>query len=425
MYKIRYHSWLGELMLLLAFISVFSRPLMGLIRLPIFVLIDEVLLLISLLLITILLFVSPKVKTIFILTLSFFGYSILISLFFGLNRDVLEIVLQSLINVKFLILFLAYYWIFNNHLNLLYRFFQGVLLISVIGFVLNILLGTTFNDVFGIPGFFRHTGSIRYGGFVTPNHMAFLLAMYTGFKLKQISQTRNYLNANDWAIIFAIVVGIAFTDSRSAMLGVGLFLFFFYKDEMIKRARKFIAFTFLAIIVLILLGLFTNLYESIWINLKDSLRQDSYYIRGIMINLATQIGAIFFPIGSGAATFGSKFSDGSPVYEMLGVAHRVFFVEQAGIYDSNVASILGEYGIIGSAFYLYIFVRLKRLITSEEIKDGSRLLTGLFWVFSFYTLTNPTLTNNIYILVSIPVFAFLGAGSTVTRNNESENEVDK
>jgi hypothetical protein len=209
------------------------------------------------------------------------------------------------------------------------------------------------------------------------------------------------------------------------MLGVGLFLFFFYKDEMIKRARKFIVFTSLAIIVLILLGVFTNLYESIMINLKDSLRQDSYYIRGIMINLATQIGAIFFPIGSGAATFGSKFSDGSPVYEMLGVAHRVFFVEQAGIYDSNVASILGEYGIIGSAFYLYIFVRLKRFITSEDIKDGSRLLTGLFWVFSFYTLTNPTLTNNIYILVSIPVFAFLGAESTVTRNKELENEVNK
>ena len=40
------------------------------------------------------------------------------------------------------------------------------------------------------------------------------------------------------------------------------------------------------------------------------------------------------------------------------------------------------------------------------------MLNGLFWVFAFYTLTNPTLTNNVYILVSIPVFSFLSSGSS-------------
>ena len=412
MYKLRYDSLFGELMLLLAFVSIFNKPLMGLIRVPLFALIDEILLLISLFLLGVLFLISPRIKKIFLLTIGFLVYSIVISLLFGLNRNVLEITLQSLINVKFLIMFLAYYWIFKDNQDLLSRFFKWTLVISVAGLVLNIVLGTTFNDIFGLPPFIRPTGAIRYGGFVTPNHMAFLLAMFSGFWLKQVSLSRNYLNANDWAIIFAVSVGIIFTDSRSAMLGVAIFLFFFYKDELIKNAGKFIGFIALAGVLIFLIGAFTNLFESTWINIMDSLSQDSYYIRGIMINLSTQLSVIFFPIGSGAATFGSKFSDGSPVYELLGVAHRIFFVEQAGIYDSNVASLLGEYGIIGSVFYVYIFICLKRFLTKDDIKESPRMLNGLFWVFAFYTLTNPTLTNNVYILVSIPVFSFLSSGSS-------------
>ena len=105
MYKLRYDSLFGELMLLLAFVSIFNKPLMGLIRVPLFALIDEILLLISLFLLGVLFLISPRIKKIFLLTIGFLVYSIVISLLFGLNRNVLEITLQSLINVKFLIMF--------------------------------------------------------------------------------------------------------------------------------------------------------------------------------------------------------------------------------------------------------------------------------------------------------------------------------
>jgi hypothetical protein len=421
MFKLKYEALLGELMLIFAFLSIFNKPIIGLIKIPIFVLLDEVLLVLGLTLLLVFISFSSKVKKVFLLTLGFLLYSILISLWFGLNRSVLEIVLQSLINLKFLILFLAYFWVFKDKLYLLFRFFKVVVIISVLGLILNVILGTAFNELFGLPPFFRHTGFIRYGGFLTPNHMAFLLAMFVGFRLNNLSNKKRKIDYFEWSIIFASCLGIILTDSRSAMFGVAIFLFFYFKDEIFKKARMLLGFGFAAIILIVLFGAFTNLYESILINLRDSLREDSYYIRGIMINLASQISVIFFPLGSGVATFGSKFSDGSPVYEQLGVAHRVFFVEQAGIYDSNVASILGEYGIIGSAFYVYIFIHLKRFLLNFKKLENTRMLNSLFWVFLFYTITNPTLTNNIYILICIPVFAFFSQGS----DSEAELETSK
>ena len=54
---------------------------------------------------------------------------------------------------------------------------------------------------------------------------------------------------------------------------------------------------------------------------------ESGYIRGIMIVHGFQLFYDNFPVGTGAATFGSVLSAGSHVYDTLGLADMSFFPE--------------------------------------------------------------------------------------------------
>ena len=68
------------------------------------------------------------------------------------------------------------------------------------------------------------------------------------------------------------------------------------------------------------------------------------YIRVLMIYYGAQLGLMFFPLGAGAGNFGGVLSADSPVYRLLGVSDMNFFQGLSGIYDSNLAALIGEYG---------------------------------------------------------------------------------
>lgn len=402
--KSRYDILLDVVLLGLAFLSIYNKSIAGALGIPYLALLDEILLMVCILLLTGHWLMASKVKIIYLLVIAFFIYSVIISLIFGYNQDFSDVVIQSLINLKFVLLLLTFLIYFQKKLALVRKFFNVVLFVAILGIALNLVMGTVFNSIFDIPVSVRSNQALRFGGFLNPNQMAYLMAMYIGITLNRAKANTRFLTQTDWLKIAASLAIILLTDSRSAIIGVLFFFVAFYWEYLLKNARMFLSFFIVMVVSLLLFISFSNVISILLINLAGSFSLDSYYIRGIIINMAAQITYLHFPIGTGAATFGTVLSDNSPVYEYFGVAHRSFFLEKRGIYDSAFASILGEYGLVGIIFYGNIIYFLKRFIVRFSSMNKSIMLNALFMAFLFYSLTNPVLTNNIYIFLSIPIF---------------------
>ena len=117
----------------------------------------------------------------------------------------------------------------------------------------------------------------------------------------------------------------------------------------------------------------------------------SKYIRGIMIYNGFLLFLIYFPIGSGAATFGSVMSEGSIVYYELGIAGLEFFEDFWGVFDSNLAAILGEFGLIGVFVFGFLyFCCFKRVYSASKNKKVALPYLIIIFIFGLVVLiTNP------------------------------------
>jgi hypothetical protein len=404
MLKFKYDTLLGAIFLGLAFISIFNKPLIGIFKIGVFNYLDEIILVLCLLILSTVLFFTKKVKSIYLLVFGFFIYSVIISMLFGYNRNLGKVFLQSLINIKFFIFLLTFIALFQKKFTKIRTFFNYILAFALLGFILNVVLGSAFNHFFNIPIFKRPNLPMRYGGFLNPNHMAFLMVMTLGLIFNRAKKGTGLLTNKDWVLILGSILVILLTDSRTAIVGVFIFFVSFYWSYLLRNAKILSSFLLLTIVFALSLLLYTNMWETLMINIQGSFSLNSYYIRGIIMNMAVQINYLYFPIGTGAATFGSVLSEGSEVYEIFGVAKRSFFIEKRGIYDSSVASIMGEYGVIGIIFYYVFFKKLKLYLLDFTDAKKNYLINALLATFLFFSFTNPTFTNNIYILLSVPVF---------------------
>lgn len=377
--------------------SVFKGIFSWFFNTTIFEYLDEVIFLLSIGILLPTYLFSKKLKIIHFIILIFFIYSVLISVFFGYNDDFLRIVLQTLITIKFFIILLAFFSLFQDDLDLLKKFFSLVVKFAIVGLVIHLIFGVSFNNVVGVSTFARP--NLRYVGFFThPNHLAFLMIVVIGLILNTAKVETRILKISEWIkIVFAFLV-ILLTDSRTALLTAGLFFIAFYWKFLMRNYKILLGFMGVGIITVVLLLIYTDLYESISINIKDTFDLDSHYIRGNMIYLAATILWEFIPIGTGAASFGSVLSN-TKVYEMYDQAHRYYFINEIGIYDSNIASIVGEYGLIGIVFFVAMFIYLKRYLQSFTISKNNLISTFLL-IFLFYSITNPMLTNNLYVIIS-------------------------
>jgi len=418
MYRLKYTPLLGILFLSLSILSVFNKALSGLFSLEAFKYLDEVLTVFNLIVIGLVLALSKKVSQIYFWVFGFLVYSILISLFFGLNQNFTDIVVQSFITIKFFVFLLSFFLLFKDRRNLLRKYFRAILVIAVIGLVLNLLMGIAFNEFFDLQVFRRPNKLVRYAGFLQPNHIGFLMAMNIGLVLNDRAQEGNPVLKRDWVIFVLSILVILIADSRSAVIGVVIMFLAFYWEALRRNGKVFLYFFLSIVIGFVFLFNYTNMYETLLNNLSKGFDLNGHYIRGIMANMAGQITYQYFPIGTGAATFGSVLSGDSPVYEHFGVANKIFFKEKIGIYDSSIASILGEYGFMGFVIFFAMFMRLKRYMVKHSIVHNSNMIIGLLITLFFYSLTNPILTNNIYILISISVFISFACSNL---NNTTKN----
>lgn len=389
------------ILVLLCSLSVFYRVLSEITSLSIFRYLDEIIFFSVIVYLLFYYLTSKKVHIINLILLVFISYSVIVSLLFGFNKNLIDIFLQTLINVKFFILIIGFILIFKNNFKYLNLYFKVVFGIAFLSFFIHIISGVQFNNLFNISTFARP--NIRYSGFIAhPNHMAYLAVLYIGYILSKIKSSKTKINLNSFLQIFFCVAIIFLTDSRTSIIAAAIFFLAFYWDLLLKNALVLLYVFSTLSLSIVFLAVFTDVFDSIIQNIFQTFTLESTYIRGNMIYLSGLIFYQFFPVGTGAASFGSVMAN-NKVYEYYEQADRYYFANDIGLYDSNIASIVGEYGFIGLIFYILLFFYTYRYL-AKTFRTRGVMLKSVFFVFLFYTITNPMITNNVYILISLPVF---------------------
>ncbi len=393
--------------LTLSAFSIFKFFFKRITSIPFFDYAEETLLLFSFMVLFLNILKRRKLALVHIAVFFFLAYSIIISLLFGLNRELIDIVVQSVITIKFFIFLITFVLLFKDHMDELNKFFTLILTFAIIGVVLHLLLGTTFNSFYGVPTYARP--NLRYTGFFRhPNHLAYVGVIIIALTLDKVKKQSVNISTKGWLKILGGIAIIIMSDSRTALLAIAILFTSFYWEYAYKNVNVFFSFIFITMLTTFLLLIFTDLSQSIINNIEMSYSLKSHYIRGLMLYMSALLIVQYFPIGSGAGTFGSIFAHDSQVYKDFGVDKRYYFVEEWGIYDSNVASIIGEYGFIGIFLFLFLFTTAyKNLVFNFSGTKKSHMLKAMFWVFAFFCISNPMLTNSVYSLLSVPVFLII------------------
>lgn len=311
----------------------------------------------------------------FILALPFISivYTLIINYTSHPNLLATNAIIQSFINFKLFLYYIIFYSLskitaFKNN-----EAFQNTLklslLVSILGYIINILHPSLF--IYSDAAW--HLERNRIAGFqFKPNDLALFLGLACLYAIyMKTSAIRKTLN------ISILTILIFFSASRTALIfpaSVMLITIF-------RRGNSHYAFS-LALLSTLIIALFSNELLSSFIftetvkNLREfSSIDSSQYIRGIMIYLGTKLSLNYFPIGTGAGNFGTVMSTNSPVYIELGVANSYFFANSIGIYDSNIASILGEYGILGLVLIIALLIKILKHTLPHSKEQRTTIIT--------------------------------------------------
>jgi hypothetical protein len=332
-----------------------------------------------------------------------------ITILVGKNGSYLNSFIQILIHLK--LYFLIYYLDRNVDITTINKILKLFFSLILIGFVLNLYFGENFNRYFEIKNDYR-ANILNISGFqLNRNTLGLTLLLLLILIYKQFEKNRKKL------ILYITIISILilFTGSRTtlAILVITTVLLFYSKQSKKLKGLAII------IIVSIIIPFGYFIKDSEYINLTNSnMKQVSSdggggYIRGIMIYHGFQLANQFFPIGTGAATYGTVLSEGSIVYKELGIDNYYFMEEFKGVYDSNLASILGEFGYLG----LFLFLMLTSSINTDlELKDQSnkKYILIVLLLILIYTVTAPILmSSNMAIILALTIHYLI--------NSKSEN----
>lgn len=324
-----------------------------------------------------------------------FLYLVLISIFMGHQPDYVSVLIQSVIHIKFFAIFVFVEYVYGRSLIGLRRLQKiaiVALVISMIGFFLNLVQPQAFLNYFSAIADTRG-GMQRVLGFqLKPNDFAFLLSV--SYALIVFGRIKKWGPARLGLLTVLFAGMIVLNGSRTALLILPMVWFFVFLN--VKKYRFWIL---LGGVVLGSVALFVisdtldyMINETIKNLSQFSVIEQSEYIRGIMIYYGDVLFLKYFPIGTGAATFGSVLSANSTVYQELGLASLTFFENMEGVFDSNLATIMGEFGLIGLLLYGYgLFNSYKVVMRYSSYGDGLGVsCCKCLVVFAFFIfITNP------------------------------------
>jgi len=386
-------------------IVFFHKVLSGVLNTKIFNVVDEVFILLVLILLIIHGLYTKTIEVIFLSTLLIVLYFIIISVLFGKQSDVFMVIMQSVIHLKFFI-FLSFFYLIINKLKIIngITILKYFLIISLLGLLLEVIFHNTFYNFMNIDFNLRpyaKRDKVVYGGFIKTNVLSFLLIVY--FTLKAfLDKTFSGKKFFTWLIL--LLFFFILVRSRTPILVLLGLVFLKYRTKIFKF-RVMTSFVMVFVAALFFIKTQTILIEKTTTNISLMFTKDSHYIRGIMYFLSGQIFVDYFPIGTGAATFGTVLSENSITYSIYNVSRRSFFINMDGVYDSNMASIIGEFGFIGVIIFVCLF-SLLFLKNSKKGKVTTALIAMLFITF-IYCFVSPLFMNTFFSMVLALGFSVL------------------
>lgn len=378
--------------------------------LPRFQFFDEAVLLIALAVIATHL-VRLRVPRLEMLVVLLITYLLMVSLLFGQADSVFDQVAQVFIHLKFFLLYVLLRPLMQSRtaLDRLERVFLLVGAATLGGLVLSFLVPTLFQETIGGSGISRF-GLVRATGFqVKPNDAVLVLSPIILMLMMRAATSR----ATPLVIgLFLLNVFIFVANtSRIAALTIPVSALLLL---LVGRASRAVNLLLMLVVLLLLPFLLLSpfMQEVIGHTLQNleqfSQIDETEYIRVIMIYYSGVLAAEYFPIGSGAATYGSAMSEDSPVYGDLGLYGISLIDRFAGVFDSNVATLLGEFGVLGillfAALTLYTFRDMRALMKSDDARSVAYHRVMLFFLL-LVALTNPlymySLTSTMILLAAI------------------------
>lgn len=337
-----------------------------------------------------------------------FVFFVLISFQAFASRGILSVVLQVFIHLKYMLFFIFCWGALGP--NNCFKFVKIILVVSVFFLFINLFTGDLFNVLFDTKV------NMRSGGVRPIGIQADTGSLGTTFALigcLVISGLKSSNRNNNIKVLFLLVMAVLvlIASTRTALILLPLVVAWWLRDSV----KSFII-AFILLVSSFFVIQSSNYMDEIIAITVDNIEATvddpvaSSYIRGIMIYFAFELAVDRFPLGTGAATYGTVMSDNSDVYAEIGLQNSRYFIEKDGIYDSNFASLLGEFGFLGLLIYLFVFYKVIRvpMLYSKITKSEPEFRFVLFGVVFAYGITTPIFMNTYpaFILVLIIVASY-------------------
>lgn len=333
------------------------------------------------------------ILVVLLLPVASMGYSAIASLYVAEGVNWVAVVVQSFINFKFFLYFLLFYSLWLRKSEVFEPTFRVCLFVSLVGLLVNAFL----------PSYFVYSDAEyvserqRLIGFqYKPNDLALFLSFYFTYLVVALhSGWRKVL----YCTFVAAVIFVS--TSRSALFVCAISVVFH-----LWATRRLGGVLLIGVFALPVLVLSIDLSNSFFVsetvsNFSEfSVIESSEYIRFIMLYYGFVLAVQYFPFGVGAGGFGTVMSSDSPIYAMLGLSRIRFFEEMVGVFDSNIASIMGEYGFLGVALFALLLIRMIRRINSLGPSDVYLFIFIIIFIAFFQPMFSYQV-NSINVLLLI------------------------
>ena len=356
---------------------------------------DEALMGFSMMLVFIYPLFKIKYKEVYGIFITYFVYNIINYFISPYSNSFYMMFLQSCITLKVFIVMLATFLCYTSLSEFRKRKLRKRIKFTIYAFTivfflamfLNMILGTSWMEMWGLPVLYRNDmlrifGMFKEGG-ANGYYIAFVVMTLLYFKFSGKLNWKNVL------VISIVAVLLSYISSYRKTILFCLPLLYCYNSTLRYKKRTFnIALAILGILMITPYILESSYLENTLQDLSNFTNSDSNYIRGLLFYNGFLLAFMNFQFGTGAATFGSVYSQFNTleVYSSVGMEHWILDFEEGGaeIFDNYLGSVVAELGVLGMIIYAILVIRIFKLI-SKSISPEYRIWFKITYIYLIIT----------------------------------------